>query len=233
MILTRFAGPNWEQDQDQAAFLPAVDRDFHSGSEQHPMRRWEYSLALQAWDAYWREVRGETYQEFRARIPGLGPDVRKHVLVLDVGGAGSPLMLMVAHATPGINAAVVDPKINYAIENRPWTTPAQQADAVFCVSTLEHVDDPYDFLEACVRQLMPGGLLFLTVDAWDPPDENQKDTAHFHWMRKRIFTRNTINHVMDTLSTWNLRPLGEIDLEYKGNTVYGYTFASICMKKEP
>jgi hypothetical protein len=37
---------------------------------------------------------------------------------------------------------------------------------------------------------------------------------------------------MDTLGRWGLRPFGEIDLEYKGNTVYDYTFASICMKKE-
>jgi SAM-dependent methyltransferase len=210
VIFTRFAGPNWEQDTDLQAPLIQVDRFFHSESEQHPMRRWEYAMAGAAW------------REWDATV------VTINARVLDVGGAGSPLKNI--FASPFMSPVeVVDPKLNYGIEAAPLIPPA---DAIFSISVLEHVEDPYDFLEACVRRLALDGLLFLTVDAWDPLVETQKDTAHFHWMRKRIFTRGTINHVIDTLGRWGLRPFGEIDLEYKGNTVYDYTFASICMKKE-
>lgn len=205
MILSRFAGPNWEADPDLHDPLLVVDKFFNSASPQHPMRRWEYGMALAAyyeWARTWPVTVGR---------------------MLDVGGAGSPFHLM-------LPVLVIDPAID--TPSTIETSERLLADAIFSISVLEHVEDPYSFLEACVQRLAPGGLLFLTVDAWDPPIENQKDTAHFHWMRKRIFTKQSINHLMEMMGEWGLRPLGEVDLEYKGNTVYDYTFGSICLRRE-
>lgn len=214
-VFSRFAGPNWEQESLFSTKLPWIDRHFTMESEQHPMRRWEYALAMAARDWWFNTTICDTHSHRVLRA-------------LDVGGAGSPLRhilnTMIGKWEP---IEVIDPAVNFPIERYQDSA----VDCVFSISVLEHVEDPYDFLGACIRPLRSGGLLFLTMDAWDPPVETAKDTAHFHWMRKRIFTKTTVNHIMDTLCRWGMRPFGGIDLEYKGNTVYDYTFASVCMTK--
>ncbi len=213
---TRFAGPNWEATPGFRLLLPMVDEHFGKEHPQHPMRRWEYASALDALI---------TWKVFDAEPFGVKP------LALDVGGAGSPFIYMLEPHFALVH--VIDPEASGTrIEDLPVVGPG--ADALFSISVLEHVEDPYSFLEACVRHLRKGGLLFLTVDAWDPPVNGAQapDTAHFHWMRKRIFTAESLRHTMDFLHTLGCRPFAGIDLEYKGNTVYDYTFASICMTKE-
>jgi SAM-dependent methyltransferase len=218
-VLTRLAGPNWEADVDLRRFLPTVDTWFASGVEQHPMRRWEYAMALLARACWYAHL--AWLPDMPSKLPGSSPKF------LDVGGAGSPLHRMLDPT--GGEVYIVDPKFHMTIEQAKFS-----AGAIFSISVIEHVDDVTAFLEACARNLVHHGLLFLTMDAWDPPvdQEHAPDTAHFHWMRKRIFNPRTVGHLMDELQPLGFVPFGGVDLEYKGNTVYDYTFASLCMVKE-
>ncbi len=216
ITLTRFAGPNWERE------LPAikvVERNFTCASPQHPMRKWEYTMGLLAFYAF---------RERSSYCP-------HRCWVLDVGGAGSPFARMFPETA---YVAIVDPALPASAETieelaHRLAGGPHRCDALFSISVIEHVPDLDGFLDACTTMLRPGGLLFLTMDAWDPPsDDYAKDTAHFHWMRERIFSVGMIEGLLEALEHRGFTPFGAVDLEYKGNTVYDYTFASLAMIKE-
>lgn len=181
---------------------------------QHPMRRWEYALTLHAITAWQAE-----------REPLTAP-----LALLDVGGAGSPFVPRL-QALYGalLTTTLIDPVVNHGIEQS--TLPDASVDIVTCLSVLEHVPRPTPFLRACARHLRPGGLMVLTVDYWDCEGE---DTAHFHWMRERIYNRRSLTDVMTYCrETLGLRRFGGADWTYFGNHVYDYSFASLVLRKEP
>jgi len=188
--------------------------------EQHPLRRWEYALAL---DAYYR---------WQTEVGLYG------ALVYDVGGAGSPFHLLV-------NARIVDPTVTeaegphhlpYTLE-RFVTAGTELAHCVFCLSVLEHVSDLDRFLYHLSCLVAPRGLLFLTMDCCDgdgpAPGDWPTDTYHFHWMRKRIFNRLWWQYTRATLNRQQFQSLGECDWDYHGAHVYDYSFASLCLVKRP
>ena len=177
--------------------------------EQHPMRRWEYAMALRALS--------EHRKGYVSPLAGY--------LVLDVGGAGSPFA-EICQSTQA-SCQIVDPKLNVAIEAIGGVP---LADAVISISTIEHVKEPLPFLEACHRALAPGGLLFLTADYWDR--WGGPDTAHFHWMRERIYNPMKWGVLAGEASTLGFRMFGGYDMIYGGNHVYDYTFASLALTKE-
>ncbi|KKL90715.1 hypothetical protein LCGC14_1901940 [marine sediment metagenome] len=186
--------------------LYVVDRFFSKESEQHPHRRWEYAMALRA-----ARLWGEEH-------PGR--------IALDVGGAGSPLVHMLDHE--GFLPLVIDPKENANLEDTlDWSK--CYANFVTCISTLEHVRDFFPFLEALGKVVEPGGVLFLTMDIWG---QEAPDSAHFHWMRERIFTPKTWTMTAQQLLVKGFSFLGEQDWEYHGDQVYDYSFASLALVKE-
>ena len=196
--------------------LAIVDRHFIREREQHPLRRWEYALALRALDT-WLETRRER------GTAGV---------VVDVGGAGSPFHYMV-----GDSAIVVDPDegdhhtLAQYLEQAP-----RLSQAVFCISVLEHVDDLDQFLYHLACLTAPGGLLFLTMDCRENHgnrDEWPIDDRHFHWMRKRIFTTDLIQDGVETpLLFLGFSRLGAADWTYHGHHLYdGFTFASLALVK--
>ena len=189
--------------------LAAVDAVGVAG--QHAHRRWEYAMALYTLAA-WKGSEAE--------------DQPHHVL--DVGGAGSPFLTIAQGVYPAACIEVVDPAVNHPIEASPIRDGSY--DVVTCISTLEHVPLWNDFLRACVRHLRPGGLFFLTVDYWDCEGP---DTAHFHWMRERIYNRSSLEDVRGFLKTLGVYRFGGVDTKYHGDQVYGsYTFASLALRKE-
>jgi SAM-dependent methyltransferase len=171
--------------------------------EQHPMRTWEYSLALRAISEHRKTHHSLEY------------------LVLDVGGAGSPFSQIVPYP-----CQVIDPKINLAIED--LDLPAIPADAVTAISTIEHVPSQLPFLDACHRALAPGGLLFLTMDCWD---RDEADTAHFHWMRERIYGPHLFARLINACLTVGFQGFGAVDLTYHGDHVYDFSFRSLALTK--
>ncbi len=183
---------------------------------QAPERVWEYSMALEA------------YRVWQATHQSLAP------FLLDVGGAGSPLARLLRVVERHAEIAVIDPNEPDSGETieQYATHFARQADAVFAISVIEHVQDETAFLKACAALVRPGGLLCLTTDYWDGEG---KDTAHFHWMRERIYNQKSWGAcgVYLTCVKLGLRLLGDRDTTYHGPHLYGsYTFASLALQKE-
>ena len=177
---------------------------------QHPMRRWEYALALHAIRC-WRVGAGDNPHH-----------------LLDVGGAGSPFLDCLRTIYPATSLELVDPAVNHSIEAS--TIRDDSYDVLTCLSVLEHVPKPKPFLKACARHLRPGGLMVLTVDYWDCEGP---DTAHFHWMRERIYNRRSLTDVMTYCrEALGLRRFGGADWTYFGNHVYDYSFASLVLRKD-
>lgn len=189
--------------------LAAVDAVGVEG--QHPMRRWEYAMALYTLAA-WRTTE---------------MDDQPHHL-LDVGGGGSPLLDIIRQQYPRTGCDLVDPVVNYPIEASPIRDSSY--DVVTAVSVLEHVPQQRQFLKACARHLRPGGLLFLTMDYWDCEGP---DTAHYHWMRQRIYNRHAVNDLLTwARETCGLTRFGGTDWTYHGHHVFDYTFLSLALRKD-
>ena len=198
--------------------LAIVDQHFTRDREQHPMRRWEYAMALRACT---------TWYDVTAKRPQ-GP-------VIDVGGAGSPFWRMVNPYA----CTVIDPDggVDLAEHLRLGGALASE---VYCLSVLEHVEDLDRFLYHLSCLVAPGGLLFLTMDY---REQEGPDTAHFHWMRKRIFAPSSYLGLVGDFPDAHgfldrdFQLLGGMDgrqpLIYHGPQVYDYTFASLALVKRP
>lgn len=186
--------------------LAIVDRE-DLGSQASTHRRWEYALALRALEA-------------------LPPDAR----IVDVGGAGSPFHRMTRHRSG--TAEVVDPQQPGGLTLAQYLqTCPRLADAVTCLSVLEHVDDLWDFCYHLSCLVRPGGLLVLTLDA---TDSAVQDSFHFHWMRKRIFDRGDLQQLLRLFDDLECRPESDPSWQfgpYPGAFVYDYTFASLVLRK--
>lgn len=194
--------------------LKLVDEHFTSAREQHPMRRWEYAMALYAFKTW--QLQSPQSKRF----------------VYDIGGAGSPFRSMFR----GTSVLVVDPDEPAGPQRPPCDLASMLANyaprlgpAVFCLSVIEHVDDLDQFLYHLACLVAPGGLLFLTADYWNHCGPDQ---AHFHWMRKRIFCPKTIvEQVVSRLAGHNFTWLGPHDLRWTAPHVYDYSFVSLAMVK--
>ncbi len=198
--------------------LPFVDQYFTSASEQHPLRRWEYALALHA---IWRWQGQQTKQTQRT---------------VDVGGAGSPFRNMIYGALGRGDLVVVDPAENYDLASYMADLP-RLSPVVTCLSVIEHI--PSEELDRFLYHLgclvAPGGILFLTADVCghDRHALDIQDPHHFSWMRSQIFTPTTLR---DLVWGYSLKQLGfdlfgEADWAYHGDHVYDYSFASLCLQK--
>ena len=205
--------------------LEIVDRWFTSAREQHPMRRWEYAMALRArrvWLQWDYDTHGHADRAHGHRIH-------------DVGGAGSPFRAIVSEDA-GQYAAVIDP------DEEPHLTLQQYlrfrgglAHEVYCLSVLEHIDDLGRFLYHLDCLVAPGGLLFLTMDCCGCQGHDAGDPHHFHWMRQQIFTLTTITGLVHLpLAHRGYRTLDDgfgRDLAYHGDHVFDYSFASLALVK--
>jgi SAM-dependent methyltransferase len=206
---------------DLAPELVLVDRHFHAVRPQHNARRWEYALALRAL-ATW-ELSAPTGRLQSKRLA-------------DVGGAGSPFTHMAN--TRNWNTTIIDGAAPSGMEYGRFAsveleeymeTAGRLKDAVVCLSVLEHVEDLNQFCYHLACLVAPGGLLFLTMDCWD---KEGPDTAHFHWMRKRIFNPLVRADLADTFCRRDFSRLGETDWDYHGDQLYGsYSFASLALVK--
>lgn len=206
--------------------------DQHGAVEgQHPARRWEYALAhhaLAAWLADWPDLE-QCWDDHPLRA-------------CDVGGAGSAFAGTLRDVVAAVD--VIDPALIlkgtvnhitfYPVDLWQYsvTQPHAQYDVLTLISVLEHVpDDAVNrLLRAAKILLRPGGLLFLTVDCWNSAGP---DTAHFYWMRQRIYTPDRVRALQQTLrEQQGFVSFGRGDWTYHGPTVYDYTFASLAMTRK-
>lgn len=182
---------------------------------EHPHRAWEYGLVLHA--------------------------LREHgcVNVLDVGGGGS--LFGPAAAWLDMRVIVVDPcdygewthaqamriggkKLHYVQQDFMTFETDEQFDAVTCISVLEHVEDDAAFFKKLASHVKPGGLLAVTVDFW--PDGEQKSGGHIRTYNEYRFAGFLDSVIKD------FRPLGDPEYEHVDSYVYGYTFASLVLKRD-
>lgn len=204
---------------DYDAFFPA-DLSLIDGmdisNQASPHRLWEYGMALTA------------LRRWRRRQTELAVSYSGMITALDVGGAGSGLAATLKERD--LNVMVIDPSVNTTAEQA--LAHVRPAPLVFSVSTLEHVDDLYTFLDALFDLLLPGGLLFLTMDYHAEHAEHVVDSYHFNWMRKRMFGPDGVKEVMQHLAGLGMTVFGDIDWEWQGPNVYDYDFRSVCMIRE-
>lgn len=204
---------------DLAVELTIVEQHFRADQPQHPMRRWEYALALRAIST-WRE----------------GKDYRYPRSIVDVGGAGSPLWRMLA---PIASTRMLDPLVNHTLEYylTHVTSDPELHDVVTCISVLEHVEDLDRFCYHLRCLTAPGGLLFLTVDYCNAPRYPVADTYDLHWMRTQIFNAYSLARLTADFLRNDFKLLGAVDYTWHGNHIgppeSAYTFASLALVKRP
>jgi Methyltransferase domain len=191
--------------------LEVVDPLFNSVAPQHDGRRWEYAMTIRAAGL--------------VRRGGILPP-----LAIDVGGAGSPLYRMLDRV--GFSCHVIDPTLNMPL--RTAVEKQLSAGLVSCVSVIEHVKDLYEFIEDLKQVVDPGGILFLTSDIWDGRDE-EKDAAHWHWMRERIFTPYTWGRLTGSfMADGGFDLVGGHDFTWTGHVLenWGYSLCSMALRRK-
>lgn len=163
---------------------------------------------------------------------GVTTNLHGGLRVADVGGSGSRFHEMVSFL--GHEVKVIDPGVNCLLHEFVDSPQSEIFPAVFCISVIEHVKDLTEFIEDISRIVAPGGLLFFTTDIWDQPT-GVPDTAHFHWMRERIFNKESWMKLSQELYERGFGLTGWADWNYHGGQVYGghYSFASLAMERNP
>lgn len=192
--------------------LALVDQVFDAASPQHPMRRWEYAMALRAIKAW--------------RVWSIGS------VAADVGGAGSPFAKFVARAVD-LPTTIIDPgEVDSETLASYLYKELRLFPIVTCLSVLEHVDNLPQFLYHLSCLTAPGGLLILTVDACGCEHPGD-DPHHFHWMRRRVFTPKRLATLSVVLEDLHFSVYGSVDWAWHGAHVYDYSFASLVLVKRP
>ncbi len=199
------------------AVLDAVRSQLGAGNFQfnHPHRRWEYGLVLQA-----LRHRG-------ART------------VLDVGGGGSPFAS--ACARRGAAVHQLDPcdftalvaeqnrrsgtQVRFTATDLLQWSAEEQFDAVACISVIEHVPDHAAFFQKLLHHVAPGGLLALTTDSH--ASGQPQCGSHL-----RTYNATSLTAMAQVAATQGFRPYGgPLDWRDNGYPVNGYTFASLVLER--
>jgi SAM-dependent methyltransferase len=195
-----------------------VEDRFAARSPQHTARKIEYTTVLEALEQMSLE--------------------RPLKEVIDIGGAGSPLPLMVQD-TLGLRypPPVIDPEIGNGTDLHGYLQlNPRLCDVVLCISVIEHVKDEHQFLYDLSQLVAPGGWLILTMDAVNQ-GSGTPDTYHFHWMRERIYGYNDRERVRNTLRLWNLHLWGPSGCQLVSDVapteplVHDYSFFSLVFQK--
>lgn len=181
----------------------------------HKHRRWEYGVALASLDL----IRNQNPQT-----------------ILDVGGGGSPLPAMVA--SMGYNTIVIDPSkdvlrqddlakklgVHILIDNRDFIDAKLTTvfDVVFCISTLEHVQDDVAFFKKALS--VAQCLAVFTVDYHVTGQPQSKDHL-------RTYNRASLE-TMAALAAPEWELVDSPDWADHGAHVFGYNFASLVLRRK-
>ena len=207
-------------------YLSEIARDPAVMAGQHPIRAWEYAMAL-------RTLRRWTVQTDPAAPLGIA----------DIGGAGSGFWRLLTARTPA-PIAIIDPTAapthetngqeivwKWDVESfaREFDPESPKFDVITCISVIEHVPDVLPFIRALHTLLRPGGLLLLTTDYWDA---DGPDVAHFHWMRERIYNKPLAQQLLALLKREGFERFGGTNWTYRGPQVYDYSVLALALTKE-
>lgn len=207
---------------------------------QHPCRRWEYALALRAMQAAGTDAgHGVRIADFGCGIGLLSPMLASfgaHMVMYEpwVYGneenkARTQMARIMADESFAGRATTFEMKYTPLCE---LTDADRGYDAVFCISTLEHIGE-YDraFRDMC-RSVLPGGVLFLTTDA----AEHEQDRYQYAYLRAgRMFNWETYTklwligeeeglELLDGVHAW--------EWAEECRMVNDYGFGSLAMRKK-
>jgi len=180
---------------------------------EHPMRKWEYGLALK----FLLEIGAET--------------------VLDVGGGGSLLAPILAHH--GMHVTQIDPdpsgestvaKQNeilkqsneFICEDFLKYNGRKKFDAVLCMSTIEHIKTENE-KAFFAKLLKPAPYLFLTTD-YSPKGKT------FSVDHERTYNATALRRLAKLAKGWDF--YGAVEYRYVEPLVYDYTFATLALYKK-
>lgn len=189
---------------------------------EHPMRAWEYGLALKAL----REAGVKT--------------------VLDVGGGGSIFAPACEWPQVGIRTTTVDPgdvgdwikkqrrviaegghEVSMAFHQEDLLLWKHRGkfDGVACLSVIEHVAEDIEFFDKLLSFVRKDGIFVLTTD-FHPSGQPQVD-GHI-----RTYNADGMKQWADIATRKGFEfYLGEPDWDHFQQQVHNYTFASLIMKK--
>ncbi len=181
---------------------------------EHEHRAWEYGIVLNALRRY---------------------DCHT---VLDVGGGGS--VFGAAAANLGMKVLQVDPgNVGQWIERQKMAVgkvaemgfeqidfmeyEGEKADAVVCISTLEHIPDDVTFFDKLLDYAKR--VVAITVDF--SHDGQKKSDGHI-----RTYGEQQMQDMIDRAADKGFFPAGgKVDYSHRGNYVYDYNFASLVLVK--
>jgi len=137
------------------------------------------------WSRFWREKLQKNEVIIKGYYRLHYEIIRRFYLVkngdvLEIGGGALPF---IKYCFDG-KAILLDPlmdyyKSNFCIPNvqtikaigEDMPFPINSFDLVICMNTLDHVRDPHNFLLEVNNVLKEGGILYLTVNCYDPPSK--------------------------------------------------------------
>jgi len=192
---------------------PFMQRIHPNYRYEHPMRKWEYGLALKL-------------------LLEIGAEK-----ILDVGGGGSLLAPVLSHY--GIHVTQIDPdpsgESTVAKQNEILGQSNEficqdfleyrgrtKYDAVICMSTIEHIKDE-DEKTFFLKLLKPAPFLFLSTDY--SPKGKPFSVAH-----ERTYNSASLKRLAKLAKGWSF--YGGVDYSYRQPLVYEYTFASLALAKK-
>jgi len=184
---------------------------------QHQHRLWEYASALHAWDLLLGDVRR--------------PGIQR---ALEVGGGRSPFRVIFEKLRK-VHILNVDPDSHPT----PWNLAnsledvslmlARDFDAVFSISTIEHIKKESEHWCRLAGHVNVGGLLFVTCDVVSDRLPHRNDFA-----RITNYTPEDLQDRGKMLEDRGFAYLGgEPDWSYRGNFVFDYSFFSLAMVRLP
>ena len=148
-------------------------------------------------DSYWFKHRNECITSVIKSYPPNGP-------IIDVGGGNGFVSRGILDA--GFDAVLLEPGVEGAINGKirrqiPTVicSTFQDADfepnslhAVGCFDVVEHIEDDYQIIDDLYKALKPGGLLYVTVPAYNIL-WSQSDVSGLHYRR---YNRNMIDKLL-------------------------------------
>lgn len=110
--------------------------------------------------------------------------------------------------------------------------PAQDYDAVFCISVMEHVPFPQPE-RGCwyelAKRVRPGGVLFMDCDL--VPERKPFGSYRFDELRAHNYIMDEVKERVEWLKGFGLKPIGVPDFQYNGSVVHDFTFFRIAMRR--
>ena len=209
-------GQDFQTFSEHALIEPFLHKIHPHYRYEHPMRKWEYGLALK----FLLEVDAER--------------------VLDVGGGGSALAPILHHygmkvtqidpdpsgiATVAAQNEILGSDIQFINEDFLEFKGRKKFDAVICMSTIEHIETRENERLFFQKLLKKAPFLFLTTDF--SPKAKQFSQAHY-----RTYNKVSMHKLAIMAKNSGFAYYGEADYTYRGAMVYEYTFASLALAEE-